>query len=66
MQAAVLTGPGTLVMRELEKPSCGETDILIKVKACGICGSDVRNYHAGLRGNVEEQIMGHEIAGMVD
>lgn len=66
MQAAVLTGPGTLVMRELEKPSCGETDILIKVKACGICGSDVRNYHAGLRGNVEEQIMGHEIAGIVE
>lgn len=62
----VFTGPETLVLRDVEKPQCDSTGILVKVEACGICGSDIRNYHTGLRGNVKEQIMGHEIAGVVE
>lgn len=66
MKAMMFTGPESLVLREIEKPQCGNAGILVRVEACGICGSDIRNYHTGLRGDVTEQIMGHEIAGVVE
>lgn len=66
MQAMMFVGPESLVLQEMGKPQCENTGILVKVEACGICGSDIRNYHTGLRGDVKEQIMGHEIAGIVE
>lgn len=65
MKAAVFEGPGIMNYREVPLAICGEDDIVIKVGACGICGSDVRNFRFGLRGNVKSQIMGHEIAGTI-
>ena len=38
----------------------------MNVKACGLCGGDIRNYYNGLKGGVTNQIMGHEIAGVVE
>jgi len=66
MRAAVFEGIENIQVREVPKPGCDPDGVLVKVEACGLCGSDIRNYHAGLRHGVKSQIMGHEIAGVVE
>ena len=65
MKAAVFEAPEHMTVREVDVASCGPDDIVVKVHACGICGSDVRNFKAGLKGDVGPQIMGHEFTGVV-
>lgn len=66
MRAAVFEGIETINIREVEKPRCSEDGILIKIHSCGICGSDIRNFHRGLRHGIDKQIMGHEFSGVVE
>ena len=64
MKAAVFKDIETMVTETLPIPDHGD-GLLVKVHACGICGSDIRNFRNGLKGGVKNQIMGHEIAGEV-
>ncbi len=66
MRAAVFEGIENMVTREVPIPQCEEDGILVRVESCGICGGDIRNFHNGLRAGVEKQIIGHEIAGVVE
>lgn len=66
MKAAIFEGIENMVVRDIDRPQCDTDGIIVKVEACGICGSDIRNYRTGLKGDVQKQIMGHEIAGVVD
>jgi 2-desacetyl-2-hydroxyethyl bacteriochlorophyllide A dehydrogenase len=66
MKVAVLYGPHDL--RLVEKPVPALTDaksVLIKVKAVGICGSDVHAYHGKLATVVFPRVIGHEVVGEV-
>ncbi len=65
MECAVFKGVGNIVKEIRPIPECPKGGLLVKVYACGICGSDVRNFRNGLKGGVTNQIMGHEIAGEV-
>lgn len=65
MKAAIFRDIEQIVLEERPIPDCPPDGLLIKVYACGICGSDVRNYHNGLKDGVKNQIMGHEIAGEI-
>jgi L-iditol 2-dehydrogenase len=65
LKAAVFEGPDRLMVREVPDPACGSGDIVLAVHACGICGSDLRNFRTGLKGDVKSQIMGHELTGIV-
>ncbi|HXC97232.1 MAG TPA: galactitol-1-phosphate 5-dehydrogenase [Edaphobacter sp.] len=65
MQALVLEDPRKLKMREVLKPEIGVADVLIEVKACGICGSDVHGYDGSTGRRIPPLIMGHEAAGIV-
>lgn len=65
MKAAVFEGIEKIEVRELPTPACEPGGILVRVEACGLCGSDIRNFHTGLKGSVEKQIMGHEFTGDV-
>lgn len=65
MKAAVFKNIENIVIETLPVPACPDDGLLIKVHSCGICGSDKRNYHSGLRDGIKNQIMGHEIAGEV-
>ena len=65
MKAAVFIGPENIKIEMVDRPSIDDDSIIVKVEACGICGSDIRNYHKGLRHGVKSQIMGHEIGGIV-
>ncbi|HZG72829.1 MAG TPA: alcohol dehydrogenase catalytic domain-containing protein [Chondromyces sp.] len=64
MKAAVYYGPRDLRIEQMDIPEIGSDDILLKVHACGICGSDVHSYGTGLYIN-KGQIMGHEFSGEV-
>ena len=41
MQAAIVTGPGTLEVREVPRPEPGEGQVLIKLEGCGVCASNL-------------------------
>ena len=40
VQAAVMTAPGKMEIREFPRPAIGDDDILMKIERTGICGSD--------------------------
>ena len=68
MKAAVLVRPGEIELRELPIPSTGDREALVRVRAVGLCGSDVHYYQHGKIGPyvVEKPIiLGHEAAGEV-
>lgn len=72
MKAAVFYGPRDIRTEEVEKPEVQDNEILIKVKACGICGSDLHMYKLNLytpmlvRPLKKGGIPGHEYCGIVD
>src|SRR4051812_27572496 len=65
MQALLLTEYRHLELTEAELPPVGSTDVLIRVAACGICGSDVHGYDGSSGRRIPPIIMGHEAAGVV-
>lgn len=66
MKALLYTAPYTLEYTDWPEPQVGDDDILVRVKACGICGSDVAG-HTGRTGRrLPPLIMGHEAAGVVE
>jgi L-iditol 2-dehydrogenase len=66
MRAAVLHGLNDIRLEEVPKPSYGDEDILIRVMACGICGSDLRILKHGNARVPYPAILGHEVAGIVE
>ena len=65
MKAALLESLRNLRVSDIEKPVPGAGEILIKVGACGVCGSDLRFFEHGDRIKKFPFVMGHEIAGTV-
>jgi L-iditol 2-dehydrogenase len=65
MKAAVFYGPGDLRLGELPRPAIGEAELLVKIAACALCGSDVRTFRFGARNITEPVVMGHEVSGTV-
>lgn len=66
MQAVYVTGPGTVEVREVARPTAGPADVLLKVRACGICGSDAfYTQIGGIPPRQGDTPLGHEIAGEV-
>ncbi len=65
MKAAVLEGIERIAVREVPDPQIEEDELLVNVKSCAVCGSDVRIYHSGHSMVKPPQIVGHEIAGVV-
>jgi L-iditol 2-dehydrogenase len=67
MRATVLMGRDHFEVREKPVPSVGDEDVLVRVRACGICGSDLKIVHHGLpkMPPYGEFIFGHEYAGDV-
>lgn len=66
MRAMLLEKPGQdLQLVELPIPVCGDHDILIQVKACGVCRTDLHILDNELTGARLPLIPGHEIVGVV-
>jgi 2-desacetyl-2-hydroxyethyl bacteriochlorophyllide A dehydrogenase len=64
MQVAVLHGPGDLRLNDAQRPTAGPSDIVVKIRASGICGTDLHFRHMGPR-FPEPMPLGHEWAGEV-
>jgi (R,R)-butanediol dehydrogenase/meso-butanediol dehydrogenase/diacetyl reductase len=64
MRAGVFRGVRHVPIEDVPEPSPGPRDIVLEVKACGICGSDLHTYLAAQLAQ-EGQIMGHEFSGEV-
>ena len=64
MKAAIFYGARDFRVEDIERPKIQPTDVLVKVKACGICGSDLHAYKEGIFSR-PGFVMGHELAGEV-
>ena len=63
MQALVYTGTNKIDFREEKDPITKPGEILIKVKASGICGSDMHAFHGNDERRIPPLILGHEVSG---
>jgi len=66
MRASIVTAPGQTQIVELPKPTPGRSDVLVKMRACGICGSDALYISlGGMPPRQGKMPLGHEPAGEV-
>jgi L-iditol 2-dehydrogenase len=65
MKALVLEAYNKLVYREFAKPKVANDEVLIRVKAVGICGSDVHGMDGSTGRRIPPLVMGHEAAGVI-
>ncbi len=65
MKALVLKEYGRLEVEEVARPAPGRDEVLVRVRACGICGSDVHGMDGSTGRRIPPIIMGHEGAGEV-
>ncbi len=72
-KSSFLTSVKALLLTEYKKmsyvdvadPVCGPEDVLIQVRACGICGSDIHGYDGSTGRRIPPLVMGHEAAGVI-
>lgn len=65
MKALVLVEYGRLEIQDVPEPEIGPDDVLVEVKACGICGSDVHGLDGSTGRRRPPLVMGHEAAGVI-
>jgi L-iditol 2-dehydrogenase len=65
MKAAVYEGIDKMTVKEIPTPEVDDNSVLVKVKSCAVCGSDIRIFHSGNSRVVAPQTLGHEISGEV-
>jgi len=65
LKAAVLKGIENLDYCDFPAPVPGKNDMVIKIRACSVCGTDVKTYRHGHRFIRYPRILGHELAGEV-
>lgn len=65
MRALVLTHPSRFSYEDVPEPQLGPLDVLVAVKACGICGSDVHGMDGSTGRRRPPIVMGHEAAGVI-
>jgi len=75
MKAAVLVEPGRIELQEIPDPTAATDEVIVKVRACGICGSDLRYFHGENpwaihtlgydKRNPPNMVLGHEVAGEI-
>lgn len=65
MKAVVVRAPMQFDVEDVPRPTCPDGGLLLKVIACGLCGSDLRTLRSGHRKVTFPWIIGHEICGTV-
>src|SRR5207253_1804969 len=63
MRAAFCRAPGTLIVEDVPRPTPGAGEVVVRVRHCGICGSDLHWYHGQMV--LPVGCPGHEISGEV-
>ena len=65
MKAAHLIAPQTIELRDVPPPACPADGLVLEMRACGVCGSDLRRWREGPPSGTPHLIQGHELAGVV-
>ncbi len=65
MMAARLLSPGRLELQSISDPAVPEGGALVEIKACAVCGTDIKIMHQGHRDLVYPRILGHEMVGRI-
>jgi (R,R)-butanediol dehydrogenase/meso-butanediol dehydrogenase/diacetyl reductase len=66
MKAAVFTGPGNLLqIEEMDEPTIGDDEMLVRVAHCGICGTDIHASREGPFQAPPNTVFGHEFTGSI-
>lgn len=65
MKALLLTEPSKLTITSVPLPECPRDSVLVRVAACGICGSDIHGFDGSSGRRIPPLIMGHEAAGEI-
>ncbi len=70
MRAAVLHGPRDVRVEEIPQPKLQLGDVLLRIRACGICGSDLHVYKHGILADLGApvaggRVLGHEFSGEI-
>jgi len=63
LKAALVDSQGRLQLADLDVPKIGPGEILVKMRACGVCGTDLEKLH-GVR--LTPPVLGHEVAGDIE
>jgi L-iditol 2-dehydrogenase len=66
MKALLLSAPGQLAIADVDAPTPAAGEVLVRVAACGICGSDVHGFTGSSGRRIPPLVMGHEAAGTVE
>lgn len=66
MKALVLEEYNKFVLKEVEKPRIQPDEVLVRIQACSICGSDVHGMDGSTGRRIPPVIMGHEAAGIIE
>ncbi len=66
MKAMLLTEYKQLELTDMPEPDVAENSVLVRVRACGICGSDIHGYDGSTGRRIPPLVMGHEAAGIVE
>jgi len=66
MKALILNEYNNIVYENVTQPEFGEKEVLVKIKACGICGSDVHGMDGTSGRRQPPIIMGHEASGIIE
>lgn len=65
MKALILKEYNQFVYEDVSEPRLGPHDVLVQVRACGICGSDVHGMDGSTGRRIPPLIMGHEASGVI-
>jgi L-iditol 2-dehydrogenase len=65
MKQAVMTAPGKIEFRDVERPPVGENEVLMQTRRIGVCGSDIHVYHGLHPYTGYPVVQGHEVGGVV-
>ena len=66
MKALELVGPSAFKVVDKPLPEISASEVLIKVKACGICGSDIHGMDGSSGRRIPPVVMGHEASGVIE
>lgn len=66
MKALQLTAPSTLSLVDLTRPVPAPGEVLVRVRACGICGSDLHGMDGSSGRRIPPVVMGHEASGTIE
>ena len=65
MKALLLTAPSRLEFTDFPDPAPADDEVLLRIRACGICGSDIHGWDGSSGRRRPPLIMGHEAAGEI-